>query len=63
MHEDFISPMGCVEALMNKINVFRDTVKTRNAIHLVMVTSFGLKKNSHSGVVQNEVTLDDLFGS
>lgn len=51
------------ESLMNKINVFRDTVKTRNAIHLVMVTSFGLKKNSHSGVVQNEVTLDDLFGS
>jgi len=26
-----------------------------------MVTTFGIKANVHSGIVQNEVKLDDLF--
>lgn len=49
------------ETLADKVNVFRNSVKTRNAIHLVMITSYGLKKNSYSGMVQNEITLDDFF--
>ena len=28
---------------------------------LTMVTSAGLLRNKHSGIVQSEVTLDDLF--
>ena len=29
--------------------------------HLTMVTPFGILRNSHSGRVQSEVTLVDLF--
>ena len=39
----------------------RSETKTRQALHLTLVTSFGLMRNKHSGRVQSEVTLDDLF--
>lgn len=31
------------------------------SIHLVMVTTYGLSANSHTSLVQNSITLDDLF--
>ena len=47
--------------LRNKKSIFIDTPKTRKAVRLTMVTTFGIKTNAHSGIVQNEVKLDDLF--
>ena len=47
--------------LLSKINVFRTATRTSKAIHLVMLTTMGLAQNSHSGIVQNTLTLDDLF--
>ena len=49
------------EKLREKIEVFRQEVAPRKAIHLLMLTTFGIKQNLYSGIVQNEVTLDDLF--
>lgn len=49
------------QELDNKINSFRDSLKLRRTIHLVFITTYGLKPNEYSGVVQNEVTLKDLF--
>ena len=49
------------QKLRNKKSVFIDTTNTRKAVHLTMVTTFGIKTNAHSGIVQNEITLDDLF--
>ena len=40
---------------------FEQLTRTRSAIHLTLVTAAGLLRNSHSGIVQSEVTLDDLF--
>lgn len=48
--------------LLNKINVFKAATSTKKAIHLVMITTFGVQKNVHYSIVQKEVTLDDLFG-
>ena len=48
-------------ALRNKIAVFETESRTRKAVHLTMVTTFGVAKNSHSGIVQSEITLNDLF--
>ncbi len=48
--------------LLNKVSVFKASTATKKSIHLVMVTTFGIQKNSHSAIIQNEVTLDDLFG-
>lgn len=41
--------------------LFKDVTGTKKAVHLTYVTTFGVKRNRHSGVVQSEVTLDDLF--
>ena len=43
--------------------LFKETTGTRKAVHLTYVTAYGLKRNKHSGIVQSEVTLDDLFRS
>ena len=49
------------QKLRNKKSAFIDATNTRKAVHLTMVTTFGIKTNVHSGIVQNEVKLDDLF--
>ena len=41
--------------------LFKETTGTSKAVHLTYVTTYGLKRNKHSGIVQSEVTLDDLF--
>ena len=47
--------------LRNKINAFKTSVKTRKSIVPTMITTFGVKHNIYSGIVQQEATLDDLF--
>jgi len=47
--------------LRNKIAVFEHETGARKAVHLTMVTTYGLAANSHSGIVQSEVSLDELF--
>lgn len=47
--------------LSRKLTVFQAVTKTRQALHPTLITSFGLMRNKHSGRVQSEVTLDDLF--
>ena len=47
--------------LRNKINAFKVAVKTRKAIVPTLITTFGVKHNTYSGIVQQEVVLDDLF--
>jgi uncharacterized protein len=50
--------------LRNKIASFKENTKTRKTILLTMITTFGLVKNEYSrSMVQNEITLDDLFAS
>ena len=49
------------QKLRNKKSVFIGATNTKKAVHLTMVTTFGIKANAYSGIVQNEVTLDDLF--
>ena len=52
---------GYESELADKIEVFRNATKTNKSIQLVMVTTFGLSDNSHTSLVQNSITLDDLF--
>ena len=48
-------------SLANKKAELKASVKTRKAVQLTMVTSFGVKPNAYSHNVQSFVTLDDLF--
>jgi AAA+ ATPase superfamily predicted ATPase len=47
----------------NKLAACRTETGTRKAIHLVMLTSYGVAKNKYYGVVQKELILNDLFES
>ena len=49
------------EELRNKISAFKAETKTNSALHLTMVTTYGVKQNTHSGIVASQVVLDDLF--
>jgi uncharacterized protein len=48
--------------LRNKIGAFKETTKTNKAVFLTMITTYGLAKNEYSrSIIQNEITMDDLF--
>lgn len=47
--------------LRNKAGIFREETKTRKAIFLTMITTFGLEWNMYAGNVQNDITMDALF--
>jgi hypothetical protein len=35
--------------------------KTKCAIHITMITTYGVSKTGYFSIMQSEVTLDDLF--
>ena len=47
--------------LRDRMAWFIAETKTRKAPVITMITTYGILPNKHSGIVQNEVTLDDLF--
>ena len=48
--------------LRNKVSTFRQETNTKKALFLTFITTFGLKQNQHAlGLVQNNLTMDDLF--
>ena len=47
--------------LRNKIAAFKETAGQGKSVHLTLVTAGGLKRNAYWGMVQSQVTLDDLF--
>ncbi len=50
------------ETLRNKIGTFRTETKTRKAVMLTMITTYGLEENEYSqGLIQNDLTMDCLF--
>ena len=49
------------ETLRKRIETFRKNTKTKKAVQIVFVTTYGVESNHYSGIVQKQVTLDDLF--
>ena len=47
--------------LRNKVEAFRIAAKCNDSIQLVMITTYGVKNNEYSSLIQNQVTMDDLF--
>lgn len=48
-------------SLANKKAELKSATKTRKAVHVTMVTSFGVRQNAYANNVQSFVTLGDLF--
>lgn len=51
-----------VEVLRNKMNAFKQATGTKKALFLTMVTTYGIERNMYSGMVQNDLNMDMLFG-
>jgi uncharacterized protein len=49
------------DELERKISSFRSHLKLARALHLTFISTYGLKANEYSGIVQSEVTMSDLF--
>jgi hypothetical protein len=49
------------EELNHKVEVFRKETNTKKAVHLILVSASGLKKNPHSSVFLNHIDKDALF--
>ena len=58
---DYVIDKDYEDNLRNKITVFKMATRTKNALRIVMITTFGIKRNMHSGLVAADLTLDDLF--
>ncbi|MBQ7177306.1 MAG: AAA family ATPase [Victivallales bacterium] len=49
------------EQLQQKIAAFRTVTGYRHAIHFTLVSSCGLTPNKYSGIIQSEISLEQLF--
>ena len=50
-----------LKKLIERMEDFRESTKTKKALHLTFVTINGVKHNAQWGMIQNEVTADELF--
>jgi AAA+ ATPase superfamily predicted ATPase len=58
---EFIIDKKQDESLRNKKSAFIKETKKRKAVHITMVTTYGVKRNEYWGNIQSEVTMNDLF--
>jgi len=49
------------EKLREKIVSFMTENKSEKAVHLLMLTTYGIMKNKYYSTIQKEITLSDLF--
>ena len=49
------------ETLRKRASLFKKVTKTKKALQHTFITTYGLKQNKYSGMIQSEVTMDDLF--
>ena len=50
-----------VAKLRHRIECLKETLLAKQTVHLTMITTYGIAHGKHSGIVQKEVTMDDLF--
>ena len=50
-----------MQHLIARRELFRQATGTNKALHLTMVTTYGVVKNAQYGMIQSEVTMNDLF--
>lgn len=50
-----------VYQLSDVMEIFREATKSKKALQLVMITTYGVRQNAHSGIMQTQVRMDDLF--
>ena len=49
------------EKLQVRVESLKETLRAKQTVHLTMVTTYGVTYGKHSGIVQRQITMDDLF--
>lgn len=47
--------------LRHRIEALKSTLSPKQSVHLTMITTYGVAYGKHSGIVQKEVTMENLF--
>ena len=47
--------------LRHRIEMLKSTLSPKQTVHLTMITTYGVAYGKHSGIVQKEVKMEDLF--
>ncbi len=47
--------------LRNRIETLKKTLNAKQTVHLTLITTYGVAYGKYSGIVQKEITMDDLF--
>ncbi len=58
---EFILDKEYDQKLRNKLETFRRMTGTKKSLQITMITTFGVKNNKYSNMIQSQVILDDLF--
>ena len=59
--DKFVIDAEYEKRIASRATLFRQVTKTKKALHHTFITTYGVSKNLHSGIVQSEVTMEDLF--
>lgn len=60
-NDKFAISKDYLKKLMEKTSIFKQETKTKKAVFLTLITTYGLLENENKGMVQNELSMDDLF--
>ena len=47
--------------LRNRIEALKKTLLKKQTVHLTLITTYGVAYGKHSGIVQKQVVMDELF--
>ena len=62
-NQPFTISKSYAQNLQHKVESFREKDKRHNSLMLVMLTTYGVVKNSHSHIINKEIGMDILFES
>mgnify|MGYP003474061861 CR=1 FL=1 len=62
-HEEMKMLKEYERKLLNKLEALAKETGTRKSLLLTLITTYGVKSNAYSGIVQAEILMDDLFES
>ena len=59
--DEFVIDSDYDMKIRNRMEAFRRATGTNKAVQIVFITTYGVKTNMYSGIIQKQVTLKDLF--
>ena len=59
--EEYVVTGAYEAAIRDRLALFKHVTKTKKVIHCVFITTYGVKHNAHSNIVDSEIMMDDLF--